>query len=147
MDFANLDLGTLPHVGGTAAGGYYQLATDVLLAAPKAGYAQTIDGARASLEELHRLAREQGRRQVLLVLVDRVRSQDVESRRLWRSDVEPRYLCGLGLVCTSLLGRAIGSIFIRFQRPTVNTAMLPSLKEGLSWANERLRCGGGVISV
>jgi hypothetical protein len=128
----NLD--DLPRVGGTDAGGYFELGPDVLLAIPSQGYVQSEAGARDSLREMNRIARERGRAQVLLVLVDNVRSQDAGSRRVWQSEMDRSRICAMALVCESLLARAIGSFFIGLRRPTVPTRMVATIEEGLAWA-------------
>ncbi len=128
----------LPRVGGTDAGGYFELAPDVLVAIPRAGYVQSSEGARRSLEELYRIARERGRRLAVLILVDRVVSQDADSRRVWQRGLDPELVCCLGLVGSTLLARAIGSFFIGLQRPAVPTRMLSDIDTALRWAQERL---------
>jgi hypothetical protein len=145
MDMPDSELRSLPRAGGTSAGGYYSLGADLLVALPQDDYVQTVSGARASLEELNRIAKACGRKQLLLVMVDSVRSQDAASRSVWQREIDPRYVCGLGLVCGSLLSRAIGAVFIRVRRPAVNTAMLPSLSAARDWATEQLATAGGAI--
>ena len=87
-----LDVSTLEREGGTTAGAYYRLAPDVLLAWPHDGYVQTVEGARASLQEQCRIAEKCGRRHVVVVMVDRVRSQEAGSRRVWSSEADPNIL-------------------------------------------------------
>jgi hypothetical protein len=129
-------------VGGTEAGGYYALAPDVLLAIPKEGYEQTEEGARASLHEMDRIARERGRAQALFVIVDRVRSQDAGSRRVWQQEMDPRSISALVLVAQSLLARAIGSFFIGLRRPRVPTKMVATVEDGLAWVTRRAEDDG-----
>ncbi len=138
-------LDDLPRVGGTDAGGYFELAPDVLLALPREGYVQSEVGARASLHEMNRIAGERGRPQALLVVVDRVRSQDAGSRRVWQQEMDPRYIGAMALVCDSLLARAIASFFIGLRRPMVPTRMVATIEDGLAWALERLNRDGRSI--
>lgn len=125
-----------PRVGGTEAGGYYEVAPDVLVALPREGYEQTVHGARASLREFERLAAERGRPLFSVILVDFVRSQDSGSRRVWSDEADPARMAGLALVSSSLLGRAIASFFIGLTRPRVPTQMLPTLDAALVWIEE-----------
>jgi len=143
MSAALPDIEGLPRVGGTAAGGYYEVAPDVLLAYPHDGYIQTEEGARASMLEMYRIARERGRRVVTVVLVDRVKNQDSAARRVWKDEVDTNILCGLALVSSSMLGRAIASFFIGLTKPRVPTRMMATYPEALDWAEQRLRDGGG----
>jgi hypothetical protein len=133
-----IDLSKLPRVGGTPAGGYYELEPRIVLAVPNAGYRQTTEGARASLLEANRIARERGASHVTIVLVDRVESQDSGSRRVWTDEADPQLLRALGLVTESLLARAIGSFFMGLTRPRIPTAMFPNLEQAVVWARECL---------
>ena len=139
------DIEQHPIVGGTAAGCYRRIAPDVLLAVPNSDYVQVESDARRSLEEMNRLAREAKRRQALLILVDRVRSQDAGSRRVWQRELDPALVCCLGLVTDSLLGRAIASFFIGLRRPTLPTKLFPTIMAGLRWCQARVETDGGPI--
>jgi len=137
------DIEGLPRVGGTAAGGYYEIAPDVLVAYPREGYVQTEEGARASMHEMYRISRERGRRVVTVVLVDRVTNQDSAARRVWKDEIDTNILCGLALVSSSMLGRAIASFFIGLTRPRVPTVMVGTLAEAVEWAEARVKDDGG----
>jgi hypothetical protein len=138
-----VDVSKLDRVGGTKAGGFYVLQPDVLLACPLDGYIQTVDGARESLLEQHRIARELGRRQVLVVLVDRVRSQDSGSRSVWSDEVDTKLMCGLALVGKSPLSRAIASFFLGLRRPRVPTRMFGTTDRAIAWAKTVIAEHGG----
>jgi hypothetical protein len=132
-------------VGGTHAGAYYRAAEDVLVAVPKRGFVQTPQAALASLAELDRLAHEVGRRQAVIVLVDRVAAQDAPSRRVWSTPRPNETRCAQGLICSSMLARAIGSFFIGLNRGTIPTRMFEFIEDGLQWAREIVRERGGAI--
>jgi hypothetical protein len=140
-----IDIQTLTTVGGTRAGSYRALSEDVLVAVPTPGYIQSVEGARASLAELVRIAEQRGRRQALVIVVDNVTSQDAASRRLWQRELDPGLLCGLALSCGSLLARAIGSFYIGLRRPTVETRMFASVREALKWCDLRVTSHGGPL--
>jgi hypothetical protein len=125
-------------VGGTAAGGYYEIEPRVLLALPNPGYVQDADGARRSLAEFNRIARERGQAHVTIVLVDRVVSQSAASRRVWMDEADGKLMCGVVLVCGSLLARAIGSFFIGLNRPRMPVSMVSSLDQGRRAARRML---------
>jgi hypothetical protein len=133
-----IDTSGWQRVGGTSAGGYFELEPRILLAVPHPGYVQDVDGARRSLEEFNRIAREQGRSHVAIVLIDRVISQDAAARRVWKDEVDQRFMCGLVLVCKSLLARAIGSFFIGLNRPRVPLSMVASLDQARRAAQRML---------
>lgn len=136
-------LEALPRAGGTSAGRYVRIAPSVLVAVPKPGYTQTVGDAEASLAEVDRIAREDGRRQAVIVLVDRVVSQDSGSRRVWsrvRPD-ESRY--AQALVCNSRLARAIGSFFLGLNRGPVPTKMFETIDDAVAWCASLARAEVG----
>jgi hypothetical protein len=135
----------LVRVGGTSAGGYFELAEDVLIAVPVEGHEQTETRARESLTELKRIIRESGRKQALIVVLDNVQSQDARGRRLWQRELDPSMLCGLALVCESLMARALGSFFIGLRRPSVPTCLVPTVADGLRWTETQIRRDGGPL--
>ncbi len=142
---ATFDASQLKRVGGTAAGGYFELEQEIILAVPHEGYAQSERDARASLDEFARIVREMGRRATLIVLVDGVRSQDAASRRVWAEEADPELYCGLALVCSSALARAIGSFFIGLNRPRVPLKMFADLPAAQTWARQMLEEHGGPL--
>jgi len=133
-----LDTSAWQRVGGTAAGGFFELEPRILLAVPNAGYSQNVEGARRSLEEFNRIARERGSPHVAVILLDRVVSQDAAARRVWNRDIDQRLMCGIVLVCNSLLARAIGSFFIGLNRPRTAISMVGSLDQARRAARRML---------
>jgi hypothetical protein len=125
--------------GGTGAGGYFYAAPGVLVAVPAPGYMQAAADAERSLAECHRIVREQGRSHAVIVLVDRVASQDGSARRVWAQAKDHDLRCGMALVCRSALARAIGSFFIGLNRPAVPTKMFRDFPDALKWAEEKVR--------
>ena len=140
-----MDPSRWPRVGGTQAGAYHEVEPNILLAVPHLGYEQTVEGARASLEEMNRIARSKGRKQSLIILVDNVRAQDAGSRRIWRNEIDDRLICALALVGGTMLGRAIGSFFVGVYRPKVATRLVSSFDEALDWARRQEKEHGGPI--
>jgi hypothetical protein len=140
-----IDASRWRRVGGTNAGAYHEIDPGVLIAVPAHGYVQTEAGARASLVELDRISREAGRRHALIILVDRVRSQDKGSRRVWAVEADPHLCCCFALVCNSMLARAIGSFFMGLSKPVVPTRMFADLDQALAWSRSQVRAHGGPI--
>jgi hypothetical protein len=138
-------LDALAVAGGTAAGRYLRLAPGILVAVPEAGYQQTEEGARRSLAECDRIAAEEGRRQAVIILVDRVVSQDARSRRVWSASRSSETRCAQALVCTTLLARAIGSFFLGLTRAHIPTRMFATLDDAATWAQEMLEQHGGPV--
>ena len=119
---------------GTEAGAYYRIAPDVILAVPKSGYVQDEQAAAKSLEVFDAIAHARGRKQSIIVLVDRVGSQDTGARRVWARNRKEETRSAQALVCSTLLGRAIGSFFLGLNKAAIPTKMFASLEEARDWA-------------
>jgi hypothetical protein len=137
-ELEDIDTSSWTAVGGTEAGAYFEAAPDVIVAVPRLGYRQEAADARKSLEEFHRIARGRARPQAIIVLVDRVASQDASSRRVWSEASENGLRCSLALICASGLSRAIGSFFIGLNRPVVPTKMFETFTQALDWSKARV---------
>jgi hypothetical protein len=132
--------GLLP---GTEAGAYYRVGPDVVLAVPKPGFKQSEAAAQRSLAALDRIAREAGRKQCMVVLIDRVASQDAASRRVWSAPRTEETRCGQALVCDTLLARAIGSFFLGLSKSAIPTRMFSDLDSACAWAFQTVKDHGG----
>jgi len=131
---------------GEGVGAYYWVAPDVLVAVPELGTIQTEEKAERSLAEFNRLADSAGRRLAVIVLVDRVASQDSASRRVWsRPQARPRR-CALALVCSSPLARAIGAFFIGLNRPPTPTRMFKTFERALEFCQGVVSEEGGALT-
>lgn len=142
---ADFDPTAVRRVGGTSAGAYYELEPDIVVAVPQKGHVQREPDAQASLDEFGRIVRERGRRAALIVLVDEVRSQDAASRRVWADQADPDLYCGLALVCSSALARAIGSFFMGLNRPRVPLKMFADLEAAKQWCRSMVEEHGGPL--
>jgi hypothetical protein len=131
---------------GQGVGAYYWAATDVLVAVPELGTIQTEEIAQRSLDEFNRLADEAGRRLAVIVLVDRVTSQDSGSRRVWSRPQEKPRRCALALVCASALSRAIGAFFIGLNRPPTPTRMFRDFERALEFCKTVVKEEGGPLT-
>ncbi len=139
LTLEGIDTSNWVRVGGTKAGAYYRVAEDVVVAVPLPGFQQSRDTALASLDEMRRIARERKKRQAVIILVDRVVSQDSGARRVWSEQLADEPRCAQALVCSTLLARAIGSFFIGLARSPVPTKMLPTFDDAVSWASQHVR--------
>jgi hypothetical protein len=148
LDLPGIDTSGWTWAGSSdpSVGAYYWVAPDVLVAVPAAGAIQTEATARRSLEEFNQLAESTARRLALIVLVDRVTSQDSASRRVWSREQRRPTRCALALVCASPLARAIGSFFIGLNRPPTPTRMFRSFDRALEFCLEVVRDEGGALT-
>lgn len=130
---------------GPGVGAYYWVAPDVLVAVPLLGTVQTVEKAQRSLAEFNRIAEAVGRRLAVIVLVDRVTSQDSASRRVWSQPQARPTRLALALVCASPLSRAIGAFFIGLNRPPTPTRMFRSFERALEFCQDVVREEGGPL--
>jgi len=128
---------------GTDAGSYYRLDGDLLLAVPCAGYDQSREDAERSLAALDRIAETAGRKQAVVVLVDRVVSQDSGARRVWSAPRAGETRCAQALVCNTMLARAIGSFFLGLSKAAIPTKMFADLDSAREWARKMAAEHGG----
>lgn len=143
LDLSSLD--SLEVAGSTPAGRYLRWAAGILVAVPNVGYVQTEEGARRSLEECDRIAKTDGRKQAVIILVDHVMSQDARGRRVWSTARRDETRCAQALVCNTLLARAIGSFFLGLTRAHIPTRMFAELQQAATWAREMLDLHGGPV--
>jgi hypothetical protein len=119
---------------GTDAGGYFRLRADIIAAIPRPGFIQSEAGARESLRALDRIARDAGRKQAVIVLVDRVASQDSAARKVWSVPRADETRCAQALVCSTMLARAIGSFFLGLSKAAIPTRMFADVESAYVWA-------------
>lgn len=146
VELAGIDTDAWRWAGSSGAGAYYWAAPDVLVAVPDLGTIQTEEKALGSLAEFNRIAESAGRRLAVIVLVDRVTSQDSASRRVWSRPQERPTRCALALVCQSALARAIGSFFIGLNRPPTPTRMFRRYEQALEFCQDVVNRQGGPLS-
>ncbi len=132
-------------LSSTSAGAYYRVAPNVIVAVPNPETKQSLEAARASLAAFDAIARGVGRKQSVLVLVDRVVSQDAAARRVWSTPRADETRCCQGLICSTLLARAIGSFFLGLNKATVPTRMFTDLDSAVSWAEAMAERHGGSV--
>jgi hypothetical protein len=128
---------------GTAAGAYYRIEPDLIVALPNPSLRQSAEAAEASLNALDAIARSAGRKQGVLVLIDQVASQDAGARRVWSTPRHQETRCCQGLVSSTLLARAIGSFFLGLNKAAVPTRMFADLESAAAWAREMAELHGG----
>lgn len=129
----------------TDAGGFFRVGKDIVAAVPRPGFIQSEEGARESLRALDRIAHEAGRKQAVIVLVDRVASQDSAARRVWSVPRSGETRCAQALVCGTMLARAIGSFFLGLNKAAVPTRMFATLDDAFAWAERMTVEHGGEL--
>lgn len=129
----------------TESGSYYRIAGNVIAAVPKPGFQQSAASAQRSMDALDTIAQAGGHKLAVVVLVDRVVSQDSAARRVWSVPRPDECRCAQALVCSTLLARAIGSFFLGLSRGAVPTRMFADVESATRWAEEMLEKHGGPL--
>lgn len=122
-------------VGETTNMRFFDVGGGVLAAVPLAG---AVDDEATAAENLAFQAayfRGLGAPGLVIVLMDGLVSQDKDARRIYRESGEP-FVRAVGLVASSLLGRAIASFSIGIRKPKVPMKHFTTLDEAIEWARE-----------
>lgn len=124
-------------VGATKNSRFFAPERGVLVAVPQAG--TTDDGATAvenrAFQDKHFAT--VGSPGVVLVLIDGFVSQDKDARRVYQ-DISGPHVAAAGMIATSVLGRAIGSLSLGIKKPKIPVRMFATLEEAFPWARSML---------
>jgi hypothetical protein len=118
-------------VGETQNSRFFESEPGILVALPLPGAVddqKTALANRAFQEEYCR----KSKRGIVIVLVDGFVAQDGAARRIYQESSDPAVV-GVGLVASSLLGRAIAAFSIGIRRATLPVKMFGTLEEALEW--------------
>ncbi len=120
-------------IGSTVNTEYFLLAPDVLLGVP---YTNSLDdevSAQANTAFQLGYASSIGKPCGVVILADRLASQDASARRIYAEQMDPARILGTALIVNSPLARAIGSFFLGLTRPRVKLKIVSSIDDALAW--------------
>lgn len=121
-------------LGRTLNATVYELLPRILVAVPDERADDDASTAEANLRALREYERATGASAVCFILFDRFASQSAEARRVYTADPDPRLDAGIGLVTSSLLGRAMASFFLGLCRTPIPVRTFATVSAGLPWA-------------
>lgn len=113
---------------------YYSLDDDVLVAVPHEGSRDTGSSARSNRDAQVRYFREKGRKGGVIILFDRMTSQDKDARKVYEG-MDDALTCS-ALVGGSMLSRAMFSFFLGISRPKVPVKLFADVESALRWIRE-----------
>ncbi len=125
--------GRYPVVGSTDNATFYLVAEDVLAIVP---CEDSDDNDRTSLQSIRfqeRYWRERGRSGSCIVFMDRVLTQDRAARENYKSKPDNELIRAFALISSSMLGRAVSSLFVGLSAPAVPTKVFSSMPEAMEW--------------
>ncbi len=121
-------------LGETANTRYFEIEPAIVIAVPHAGTSDTEPTARENQAFQNDHWRKAGHGGVVLVLFDRMVSQDAGARRVYQTEPDLRVMRATALVGGSLLGRAMISFFSRISKPRVPVKTFATIDEAITWA-------------
>ncbi len=108
-------------------------ADDILIVVPEEGFKDTADTSRLTVAALREYAQKLGKKIGLVVVANNLIAQEAESRRIYSEGVTPDLFFGITLVVSSLLGRAIGNVAIRFTPMQMPLSLSETVEAGIAW--------------
>ena len=122
-------------VGETANSRFFDVEKGILAAVPLSGAVDDAKTAKENRTFQENYFRKLGRAGVVVVLMDGFVSQDKAARSAYQETDEPLML-GVGLVASSLLGRAIASFSIGLRTLALPVKFFATLDDALAWARK-----------
>jgi hypothetical protein len=113
---------------------YYSLDDDVIVAVPHEGSRDTGSSARSNRVVQVRYFREKGQKGGIIILFDRMTSQDKDARKVY-GGMDDALTCS-ALVGGSMLTRAMFSFFLGISRPRVPVKLFADVESALRWIRE-----------
>jgi hypothetical protein len=123
-------------IGRSANADFFEIEPGVLAVVPFDGTSDSADTAAESIRIQVAHLRGSGRRAGTVVFMDRVVAQNSGAREVYRSDPDPTFQTCFALVGSTILGRAVSSVFIGLHPPRVPTRMFRTFEEALAWIRQ-----------
>lgn len=120
-------------IGRSGNADFYEVEPGVLAIVPFDGVSDTAQTAAESIRIQLDHLRPRGRRAGTVVFMDPVIAQDAGAREVYRNAPDPMFQTGFALVGSTMLGRAVASVFMGLHPPRVPTRMFGLYEEALSW--------------
>jgi len=123
-------------IGRSGNADFYEVEPGVLAVVPFDGVSDTADTALESIQIQLTHLRSSGRRAGTVVFMDPVVSQNSGARDVYRNAPDPTFQLGFALVGSTMLGRAVASVFMGLHPPRVPTRMFGTFQEALTWIRQ-----------
>jgi hypothetical protein len=108
-------------------------ADDILIVVPEAGFKDTGETSRLTVEALRAYAAKLGKKCGLVIIENNIISQDPEARRNYGAGVTSDLFFGVTLVVSNSLARTIGNIAMKLAKMEIPTCMTDSVEAGVDW--------------
>jgi len=131
-----LDTSAWRRIGRSGNAEFFEIEPGALAVLPFDGSSDTADTAQESIQIQLTHLRASGRRAGTVVFMDHVASQNAGAREVYHHAPDPTFQTGFALVCSSMFGRAVSSVFIGLHPPRVPTKMFGTFEEALTWIRQ-----------
>ena len=120
-------------IGRSANADFFEVEPGVLAVVPFAGTTDTADTASESIQIQMTHLRTSGQRAGTVVFMDTVVAQNAGAREVYRNAPDPTFQTGFALIGSTMLGRAVASVFMGLHPPRVPTRMFATFEEAIAW--------------
>ena len=120
-------------IGRSTNADFFEVEPGVLAVVPFDGVADTADSAAESIQIQVSHLRTSGRRAGTVVFMDPVVAQNAGAREVYRNAPDPTFQTAFALVGSTMLGRAVASVFMGLHPPRVPTRMFATFEDALTW--------------
>ena len=120
-------------IGRSTNADFFEIEPGVLAVVPFQGTSDTADTASESIQIQMTHLRASGRRAGTVVFMDTVVAQNAGAREVYRNEPDPTFQTGFALVGSTMLGRAVASVFMGLHPPRVPTRMFATFEDALAW--------------
>ena len=124
-------------VGSNESARYYVAEEGILVVVPHQGIVDTEATARAAVTLQVEYLKSVGRAGAVVVLMDPIQHQEAGARHVYQREIDPAWYTCVALVTSSVLGRALASVFLGLARLTVPTQMFAELDAAVLWARQQ----------
>ncbi|MEM9695881.1 MAG: hypothetical protein AAGA56_25280 [Myxococcota bacterium] len=124
------------HLGSSTNAEFYEIEAGILAVVPAEGTTDNAETATESVEFQHQHWSAKGRSGGSIIYMDQVGHSEQGAREVYGQLPDPRLITGFALVGGTILGRAIGSVFIGLSRPSAPTKLFGSDTEALAWLRQ-----------
>ena len=120
-------------IGRSTNADFFEVEPGVLAVVPFDGVSDTADTAAESIQIQVSHLRTHGRRAGTVVFMDPVVAQNAGAREVYRNAPDPTFQTAFALVGSTMLGRAVASVFMGLHPPRVPTRMFATFEDALVW--------------
>jgi hypothetical protein len=136
---AEIDTTVWTPVARCANARFFEIEPQILVVVPDENSTDDEDSAKESIRIQIDYMRTRKFRAGVIVLTDSVAEQSSAARSVYKNEADPKYHACFALVASSMLGRAVASVFLGLHRPRVPTRFFASLDEAIEWSREMVR--------